>query len=136
MMTLSDTRDSVMTALRDAGVRAVEYTSAAATPPCAAVVPGQPYLSWGERSDPAAFFEPMRVRLDVLLLSPQTGDAKADAKHADDLIQQAVRALLAAKIEPVRVSRPGQLTIENVGTVLAAVAALRFDQPEPDTEEE
>lgn len=130
---LEQHRQTVAEALAPAEVTVVEYTTAALTPPVVAVVPGQPYLSWGERTDPAAFAFPLRVRLDLLLLTAQTGDAKADARLIDRLIDKVVPALSKAGIAPTRVSRPGKVTIDG-GSYMGAVVNVQHDTAEPNPE--
>ena len=127
---LTDYRNQVRDVLTAAGIKALEYTSSAMTPPLAAVVPSQPYLTWGDGDNQAAFAYPMRVRLDVLLIGHQQGDAKADAAGLDLLIVQAVAALSAAGIEPRRVTRPGELTVGGV-KYLGAVVSVQQDTAEP-----
>lgn len=123
---LTELREGIAADLVAAGVRAVEYTSSALTPPVAAVVPAQPYLSWGDEG--LTFGRDVRVRVDVLLISHETGSGKTDASLVDRLIESAVSAL--SERGPVRVSRPGIFTY-NGTRYMGAVLSLEHDTAEP-----
>lgn len=127
---LGDLRDGIVAALTAADIAAVDYTSNMLSPPIAAVVPAQPYLTWGQSEPPAAFAFPTRVSHDVLLLSHVTGSREQEADLVDALICKAVAALSEHGIK--RVSRPGNLTLDGT-KFMGAVLSLEQDVPEPKT---
>lgn len=111
---LAELRLDLVTALEGAGIASVEYTSAALRPPVAAVVPGQPYMSWGEQTNEAlVFLEPVRVRHDVLVLIAPAGSGAQDAESIDTQLDKAVAALNGADgIRITRVTQPGVLSLK------------------------
>lgn len=132
---LGDLRDSIVQALTDAGIKAVDYQSNLLAPPVAAVIPAPLYVAYGEGGD-AAFAYPTRVRHDVLLLSHVTGSREQEADLVDGLICKAVAALSGHGI--TRVSRPGELKVDGT-KYLGAVLSLAQDVPKlnpPTTTEE
>lgn len=117
---LTALRVRVSDALKAGDVPAFEYVGEAINPPCAAVVPAEPYMRWqnGDRTVP---FGHVAVGVDVLLLAA-TQTAKGAAAAVDALIEEALAALDAADITPTSVSRPGVVTLSGskfIGSVLS-----------------
>lgn len=110
-----EVRTRARDALKAAGIASFEYVGEALTPPCAVVVPGEPYFT--RRSVDASIpFRKVRVGADVLLLVPR-GEAKAEADAMDDLIQRAYAALNPLDDLAIgTVSRPGVITIRTSGS--------------------
>ena len=125
-MSLSADRDAITQALSTGGVRALPYTSEDIRPPCAAVVPSEPYLRQ-ETGDAAAAFGVLRVGFDVLLLAPRL-EAKRTADGMDDLISLALAALEPFDVK--RVSRPAEIQVSG-SKYLGAVITIEHDTKEP-----
>jgi hypothetical protein len=128
---LTELRASVRDALTAADVTAYEYMGEAFTPPCAVVVPSEPYVQApGEgRSIP---FGRVQVGIDVGLLVPR-GEAKAEAAAIDALIEQAYRAIQPLNQMTIRrVSRPVVVTNPNSGSkYLGSVLTIEALAEEP-----
>ena len=102
-MTALELRTQVAQALTDAGIRAKSYKTETLTPPCAVVVPGQPYILPPAPGRDIPFGCHL-VRIDVLVVAgPES--AKAVEDRMDQLITTALEALDARDV--VSVSRPG-----------------------------
>lgn len=134
---LAELRDELVAVLDGAGIKAVEYTSGALRPPVAAVVPGQPYLSWGEQTtDASAFLTPVRVRHDVLVLIAPAGGGKQDADAIDNQLDATVAAIRASGIRITRVTQPGVLSLKqrdgSRAEYLGAVIQTQQDTKEPE----
>lgn len=128
---LTELRQGVATSLEAAGVKSVEYTTETLRPPVAAVVPGEPYLSWGTSDTP--FATPMTIHLDVLLLIAQVGSGKKEAARIDQMVEKAVAALSGHRIS--RVTQPGVLRLDQRGQkveFVGAVIQIQQDTPEPE----
>lgn len=120
---LAARRAAVTADLTAAGIKALDYIGEVITPPCALVVPSEPYVQAPGEGRPIPFRR-VGVGLDVLLLVPREGGAKAAADLIDDLIEDAFRAL-KTKHTLGSVSRPGVVTISGskyVGSVLSIEA--------------
>lgn len=121
---LAELRKAVRDDLAAGDVKAFDYLGEALTPPCAVVVPAEPYL----RTPKGAPGEPVPFRkvlagIDVLLLVPR-GEAKAEAAAMDQLVESAYVAL-KQNHEIGAVSRPGVVTVSGskfVGSVLSIEA--------------
>lgn len=113
-------------ALKDAGITSFEYVGEAFTPPCAVVVPGEPYFT-RPTGDGRIPFRKVKVGVDVMLLVPRS-DAKTEAAAIDDLINSAYAALKPIDDINIRaVSRPRVVVIpvsgsKYVGSVLSIEA--------------
>lgn len=119
---LTELRTSITDALEGAGIKAFGYVGEALSPPCAVVVPSNPYFRRpdGTRAIP---FRKVLVGVDVLLLVPR-GDAKAEAKAIDDLLESAYRAL-NPNHDIGTAARPGVVTVSGskfIGSVLSIEA--------------
>lgn len=125
-MSLAEDRDEITKALDDGGIKALPYTSEDITPPCAAVVPSQPYLR-RESGTAGAVFGTMRVGFDVLLLSPLL-EAKKTADVMDDLISDAFAAL--GEFDIREVSQPAEIQLSG-SKYLGAVITIEHDTKEP-----
>lgn len=120
---LAAQRAAIAADLTTAGIKALGYVGEVITPPCALVVPAEPYLR-----KPAAGagipFRRVKVGIDVLLLVPRDGGAKAAAELIDDLIEDAYRAL-NPNHDISTASRPGVVTVSGskyLGSVLSIEA--------------
>ena len=122
---LTEARTAVKTDLESGtgkpeGFRAFEYIGESLTPPCAAVVPAEPYLRPPSEVERIPFRH-VRVDIDVLLLAARA-DAKTAAASMDTLIEFAYAALKPSKTRTIRsVSRPGVITVSGskfIGSVL------------------
>ena len=102
-MSLTSLRTDVAADLTAAGVRSVEYVGETITPPCAVVVPGQPYIVQPSRSNGIPFGHVL-VRVDVLLLVGNEA-ARSAAERIDQLVETAYAALEDRDV--TQVSRPG-----------------------------
>lgn len=111
---LTEQRAAIKAALesgddKPTGFRAFEYQGEAYNPPCALVVPADPYVT-GPAPGRDIPFRKVQLGIDVLLLVPRN-DAKQEAKSIDGLIEYAFRELNAIDGLNVRtVSRPIVLT--------------------------
>lgn len=119
---LTEKRAAVKEDLVAGDVKALDYLGEAITPPCAVVVPGEPYMRAPGEGRPIPFGR-VQVGIDVLLLVPR-GEKKTEAKAIDDLIEASYRALNTN--HTIRtVSRPGVVTVSGskfVGSVLSIEA--------------
>ena len=125
---LTEIRGDVAAKLNEAGVRAVEYVGETITPPCAAVVPAQPYMRWptpGSRDIP---FGHVNVGIDVLLVSHRESNKKA-AVLVDRMIEDAVGAL-SPHYDLTRVSQPGRVELSGA-KFIGAVITIEHTTEEP-----
>lgn len=121
---LTEKRTEIKTALeggagKPAGFRAFEYIGEALEPPCAAIVPAEPYIRPPSALDKIPFRH-VQVGIDVLLISARDNAAKA-AQSTDDLIEYAYR-VLNPQFTVRSVSRPGVVTVSGakfIGSVLS-----------------
>ena len=121
---LTQLRTEVAAALTGAGIRAVEYVGETITPPCAVVVPGQPYLVWPTRTNGIPFGH-VQVNVDVLLLvAPEA--AKSAASRIDQLVEDALGAL--DEHDVVSASRPGEVTLRGTKLVGAALTIQQITE--------
>lgn len=119
---LTEQRTAIKAALeagadKPAGFKAFEYMGEVLAPPCAAIVPAEPYLRGPDRAEGIPFGR-MFLGIDVLLISARE-DAKAAARATDELIEYAVGELQPFGVK--RVSRPGVVTISGakyIGSVV------------------
>lgn len=123
---LTEKRTEVKTALeagvgKPTGFKAFEYIGETLTPPCAAIVPAEPYLQPPAATEKVPFRK-VQVGIDVLLISAREDAAKA-AKLTDELIEFAYRVLhVDGEYSVRRVSRPGVITVSGakyIGSVLS-----------------
>lgn len=99
------------------GFKAYEYIGEALGPPCAAIVPAEPYLRRPQRGDGVPFGR-LHLGIDVLLISARD-DAATAAAATDELIEYAWRVLQPFDVRSA--SRPGVVTISGakfIGSVL------------------
>lgn len=100
------------------GFRAFEYVGESLVPPCAAVVPAEPYIRPPSQVDGIPWGQ-VRLGIDVLLLSARL-DEKTAAQLIDQVIEYAYRVLNEG-FDVRGVSRPGVVTISGskyIGSVL------------------
>lgn len=123
---LTEHRTAIKTALeagsgKPQGFRAFEYVGESLDPPCAAIVPAEPYLRAPDANEKIPFRRVV-LGIDVLLISSREDAAKA-AQLQDDLIEFAYRVLhVDGDYTVARVSRPGVITVSGskfVGSVLS-----------------
>ena len=123
---LTEKRTEIKTALeagaeKPAGFRAFEYIGETLEPPCAAIVPAEPYIRPPSATEGVPWRQ-VQVGIDVLLISAREDAAKA-AQLTDDLIEYAYRVLHVQGEFSVRgVSRPGVITVSGakyIGSVLS-----------------
>lgn len=121
---LTEIRTEIKTALeadaaKPAGFRAFEYVGESLAPPCAAIVPADPYMRGPSKIDEIPFGR-VSVAIDVLLISARE-DAATAAELTDDLIEYAYRVLVES-YDVREVSRPGVITVSGakyIGSVLS-----------------
>lgn len=101
---LTEARQAVADDLEAGGIVARPYTSEVLSPPCAFVVPGQPYLDDKSGRVDVSFTGTL-LRLDVLLLVGEA-DPAPQASTVDELVERAF-GLLDQRQDVVRVTRPG-----------------------------
>lgn len=102
-----------------AGFKAYEYVGELLAPPCAAVVPAEPYVSKPDGAGTTIPFRRLLLGIDVLLISARDDAAKA-AELTDELIEYAYR-VLRPSFDVRRISRPGIVTISGakfIGSVV------------------
>lgn len=128
-MDLGAIRTDVADRLIAVGIKAIDYTSEVITPPSAAVVPGQPYLTWGD--DGSTFSEPVLVHIDVLLIVSREVNKKA-AKDVDELVTKALGALLAEpSYDVTEVSQPGVVNLSG-SKFMGSVITIQQSTEEPE----
>lgn len=110
-------RKAVADALTAGDVKAADYIGETLTPPCAAVVPADPYLTPAQPGDdlPYGF---TAVALDVLLVSGLT-TAKKQADAMDELIAKALTALDAFDVRSV--TRPGVIKLRGANYLASTI---------------
>lgn len=115
---LTELRLAIANELKAGGFeRAYEYVADTITPPCAVVVPGQPYVEQRPGTQGFTFGE-LSVTVDVLLVAARDINKKNAAK-VDDLVELGLAALKDREV--VRVSRPDIATLSGIkylGSVL------------------
>lgn len=117
-------------ALKAAGITSFEYVGEAFTPPCAVVVPGEPYFSRPDGTGRVPF-RTVQVGVDVLLLVPRS-DAKTEAQAIDDLINSAYAALKPIDDITIRaVSRPRVVTTVSGSKYVGSVLSIEALAEEP-----
>lgn len=119
-------REAIGADLLAGGIATRPYTSENVEPPCAAVVPSQPYLR-KPTGDEMALFGMTRVGFDVLLLS-QIVEAKKTAELADALLSQAWEAL--AEWKPREASQPAEIELSG-SKFMGSVITIEHDTKEP-----
>lgn len=125
---LTDLRVEIAEALDAAGIKAVEYIGETITPPCAVVVPGQPYLVWPTRSNGVPFGS-VQVNVDVLLLVTESTAAKSAASRIDDLVVNAVETLDdREQYDVVSATRPGVVTLRGAKYVGASLSMQKLQK--------
>lgn len=134
MTGLTAIREEVAERLTAAGIKARVYIGEAITPPCAVVVPGQPYVDARPNRGDQTFGGMVLVNVDVLILGG-VESAKHVAATVDDLTEKAWAAL-APHFDIRHVTRPGTLPpIKGTKYVGAALRLEQFTQ-EPTAPEE
>lgn len=130
--TAAELREAISADLVAGGVKTLPYTAEAMDPPCASVVPSEPYLrkATGNDVNPVVFAGMVRLGFDVLLLVAQA-EAKATAKAIDDLIWQAWGALDGWN--RIEVAQPAEITPKELaGSVfLGSVITIEHDTKGP-----
>lgn len=115
---LTALRTDVTADLAAAGIRAVEYIGETITPPCAVVVPGQPYIVQPSRGSGIPFGH-VQVNVDVLLLVAREA-AKTAAERIDQLVEDAFGAL--DEHDVVQVTRPAEVTLRGAKFIGASLS--------------
>lgn len=127
-LSAEELRDAITADLDVAGIRAYDYTSPNLIPPCASVVPAQPYVRKPVGDEPgAAVFGVLRVGFDVLLVTGIDTPEKT-AQRADALIWQAWAALRGWR--PSEVARPAEIEIAG-SKFMGSVMTITHDTKEP-----
>jgi hypothetical protein len=106
---LTQFRAGVAEALEGGGVKAKEYVGELVTPPCAVVVPSEPYLELMPAQQRVPFGT-YRLAVDVLVISGLS-TAKTQADAMDALLEKALTAL-DAEYDVQSVTRPGVITLK------------------------
>lgn len=119
-------RQAIAADMAAVGITTRVYTAESMTPPCASVVPADPYLRRPIGED-AAVFGMTRVGFDVLLLT-HIVEAKKTAELAGKLQSDAWGAL--AKWKPLRASQPAEIEINNT-KFMGSVIEIEHDTKEP-----
>lgn len=114
---LTDERTTIAGILDDAGLRSAEYVGVTLAPPCAAVVPHQPYVRAGTPTDRVPFGH-FIVGIDVLLLASREA-SKTAAASIDQQIETALAAL--ADYDIAQVSQPGVVTLNGAKFIGAVI---------------
>ncbi len=126
--TVEELRDEITADLTTAGITAYDYTSTSPRPPCASVVPAQPYVRKPTGDEPgAAVFGVVRAGFDVLLMTAIDTPAKT-SQRIDALIWQAWAALRGWR--PSEVSRPAEIEVSG-SKFMGAVITITHDTKEP-----
>lgn len=118
----TELRQEISDLLTEAEIRSAPYVAETITPPCAVVVPGQPYIVRPTRGSDLPFGSQL-VRVDVLLVAGRES-AKKVAERIDQLIEDALEALKERDV--ISVSRPGLVQLDSGPTTSKATAATRF----------
>ena len=124
---VEELRDAIGADLLAGGIATLPYTAENVTPPCAAVVPSQPYLRRPTGDADLAVFGVTRVGFDVLLLS-QIVEAKTTAELADALLSKAWAALAGWK--PREASQPAEIEVHG-SKFMGSVISIEHDTKEP-----
>ena len=130
---LTEQRTAIRQALENgagkpAGFRAFEYVGETLEPPCAAIVPANPYIQPPQGLGDKTPFRKVQLGIDVLLLSA-LADAKKAAELTDQLIEYAY-AVLRPLYDVKRVSRPGVVTV-SAAKFIGAVLSIEQLTEEP-----
>lgn len=127
-LSVEEIRDQITADLESAGITAYDYTATSPRPPCASVVPAQPYVRKPTGDEPgAAVFGVLRAGFDVLLITAIDTPEKT-AQRIDALIWQAWAALRGWR--PSEVSRPAEITVAG-SKYMGAVITIQHDTKEP-----
>lgn len=126
---LTELRVAIANELKAAGITAFEYVGEAITPPCAVVVPSDPYVIRPDGSRPIPFRKVL-VGTDVLLLVAREGGAKSAAEQIDDLIERAYAAL-RPNHDIGTVLRPGVVTTSSGSKFVGSVLSIESQTEEP-----
>lgn len=123
-------RPSIEAALKaaDPDLRTFDYIAEGLVPPCACVIPGQPYLEWRRPNDEIPFGH-FVARIDVLLVSH-----RETAKRASALIEEQIyKAVKALKddYDIRRVTQPGVIKL-NGAKFIGAALTIEETVKEPD----
>lgn len=125
-----EARTKTRDALKAAGLTSFEYVGEAFTPPCAVVVPGEPYIV-RPSGDGRIPFRKVQVGVDVMLLVPR-GEAKTEAAAIDTLIDRAYEALKGVDDITIRaVSRPRIVTTDTGSKFVGSVLSIEALAEEP-----
>jgi len=127
-LSFEEVRPEVVASITAAGLRSVPYVGETITPPCAVVIPGQPYLEWRPGNDEIPFAH-FVTRIDVLLVSHREA-AKKSAELIDSMILDAVKAL-SDRYDVRRVSQPGVVQLQGA-KFIGAVLTIEETVKEPD----
>jgi hypothetical protein len=106
---LTEFREGIATALTAGGVKAASYVGELVTPPCAVVVPSEPYMELMPRQERVPFGT-YQIAVDVLVISGLS-TAKTQAAGMDDLLEKALAAI-DDKYDVQSVTRPGVITLK------------------------
>lgn len=126
---LAELRASIKADLIAGDVKALDYLGEEITPPCALVVPGEPYLQ-RPNGDERIPFRKVRASVDVMLLVSRETGAKSAAKAIDELIEAAYAAL--KHNHTIRsASRPGVVTTVSGSKFVGSVLSIEALAEEP-----
>lgn len=120
-------REAISADLIAAGISTRPYTSENLEPPCASVVPADPYFRRPTPGEDAATFGMTRVGFDVLLLT-QIVEAKKTAELAGALLEEAWAAL--AQWRPLEARQPAEIELSE-SKFMGSVITIQHDTKEP-----
>ena len=115
---LTDERRRVRNALVGAGFDAWIYRPERVDPPCALVVPSEPYITYGGPGETT--FGKANVNLDIILIAGK-GDNEDTTERLDAMV---IDALQAVDYSQADVSSYYLVTLAGVGDCLAASIAM------------
>jgi hypothetical protein len=122
-------RGAIAEDLEAGGVTTRPYTSEDLDPPCAAVVPSQPYIRRppGDEKLPFGF---IRLGFDVLVITSIHPEPADTAEDADAELWKAWAALGGWR--PLEASQPAELVLPDAETtVMGSVIRIEHDTKEP-----
>lgn len=110
MVSLATVRREAVTALNEAGIDAVHWTSPTINPPCAIVSLGEPYVDRPTPDETATFAAPWMANLVIELVTGR-GPSEEVADALDEMITTALRALTTGTIPGDSPAGPARIEV-------------------------